>query len=151
MSSIKKAPDGRTLVMKGVVRESSSNFSSGRSRPTRPARATRWMMAFVDPPIAMLTRMAFSKASRVRMREGRRPSRAISTARRPLSSAMARRRESAAGMFAQPLSVMPRASARLVMVDAVPITMQWPALREMQLSISHHSSSLSRPARFSLQ
>ena len=67
--------------------------------------------------------------------------------RRPLSSAIARRRESGAGMLAQPGSVMPSASARLVMVDAVPITVQWPALRAMQPSISHHSSSLSSPVR----
>ena len=51
--------------------------------------------------------------------------------RRPLISAMARRRESGAGMLAQPGSVMPSASARLVMVEAVPITVQCPALRAM--------------------
>ena len=43
----------------------------------------------------------------------------------------------ARGSLAQPGSVMPSASARLVMVDAVPITVQWPALRAMQPSISH--------------
>ena len=42
---------------------------------------------------------------------------------------------------------MPIASARLVMVEAVPITVQWPALRAMHPSISHHSSSVRRPVR----
>ena len=39
------------------------------------------------------------------------------------------------------------ASATLARVLAVPITMQCPALREMQLSISKNSSSLSSPER----
>ena len=40
-----------------------------------------------------------------------------------------------------------QASARLVMVEAVPITVQCPALRAMPPSISDHSSSLRRPVR----
>ena len=115
--------------------------------PRRPAMAIRWMTALVDPPMAMSTVMAFSSAARVMMRDGRRSSRTISTMRRPLISAMARRRESGAGTLAQPGRVMPSASAWLVMVEAVPITVQWPALRAMHPSISHHSSSVRRPVR----
>ena len=66
---------------------------------------------------------------------------------RPLSSAIASRRESGAGILAQPGSVMPSASARLVMVEAVPITVQCPAVRAMHPSTSHHSSSVMRPVR----
>ena len=54
-------------------------------------------------------------------------------------------------MSAAPGKVIPRASARLAIVDAVPITVQCPALRETQLSISQNSSSLRRPARTSSQ
>ena len=50
-------------------------------------------------------------------------------------------------MAALPGSVIPRASAIDAIVDAVPITMQWPAERDMHDSTSHHSSSDRRPAR----
>ena len=43
---------------------------------------------------------------------------------------------------------MPRTSAKLVMVEAVPITVQWPAVRAMQPSTSLHSSSLILPMRY---
>ena len=52
-------------------------------------------------------------------------------------------------MAALPGSVMPSASAIEAIVDAVPITMQWPAERDMQDSASQNSSSVIRPARFS--
>jgi hypothetical protein len=78
----------------------------------------------VLPPIAMSTRIAFSKASRVRMRVGRRSSATISTIRFPVASARARRRESAAGIAALPGSVIPSASAIEAIVEAVPMTMQ---------------------------
>ena len=67
--------------------------------------------------------------------------------RRPLASAIARRRESGAGMAAHPGNVMPMASATQAMVEAVPITAQCPVLRAMPPSISHHSSSVSWPVR----
>ena len=44
----------------------------------------RWMGALVEPPIAELTLIAFKKASRVRMSDGFRSSRTISTMRRPV-------------------------------------------------------------------
>ena len=53
--------------MKGVSRDRRSKSDSGSGTPTRPAMAGRWTIAFVLPPIAMSTRIAFSKASRVRM------------------------------------------------------------------------------------
>jgi hypothetical protein len=110
------------------------------------------MMAFVDPPIAMSARMALSNACAVRICDGRGPpSRAISTARRPASSACASRRESGAGIAAFPGSVMPSASAIEAIVDAVPITMQCPEERDMHDSASHSSSSVMRSARRSDQ
>ena len=71
------------------------------------------------------TVMALSKASFVNISLGFGPcERAISTARRPVASAAAPRRESTAGMDAVPGRHMPSASTRDVIVDAVPISLQ---------------------------
>ena len=53
--------------------------------PVWRAMALMWIVALVDPPMALLTTMAFSIASRVMMSEGFRSSHTISTARRPVS------------------------------------------------------------------
>src|SRR5216110_508513 len=141
-------PEGRRFTRKGVERDSSSKRVSGSGTPARPARATRWMIALVEPPIAMSLLIALSKALAVRISEGRGPPPcASSTARRPLSSARARRRESGAGIAALPGRVMPRASAIEAIVDAVPMTMQWPDERERHASTSQSSSSVRRSAR----
>ena len=124
-----------------------SKSSSTKGTPARPAIASKCTTAFVEPPIAMSVRMAFSNASRVRIRDGVRSSRTISTIRLPLASASWYRRESTAGMAAPPGIIMPRASAIDAMVEAVPITVQCPALRDMQPSTSAHCSSPIRPAR----
>ena len=109
-------------------------------------------MALVLPPIAMSARIALSKAAAVKSSKGRGPrSSAISTARRPLISESTSRRESDAGMAALPGSVMPSVSAIAAIVDAVPITMQWPAERERQDSTSAISSSEMLSARRSAQ
>ena len=79
--------------------------------------------------------------------DGRKSSLISSTIRSPLRWANSIRRESAAGTLAQPVSVIPSASARLVIVEAVPITMQCPAERDMHASISQNSSPDIRPAR----
>ena len=80
-------------------------------------------------------------ASAVRKSRGFRSSHTISTMRRPVSVAMRPWRESAAGIEAAPGSVKPIASAAEVIVDAVPIVMQWPGERAMPSSISRHCSS----------
>ena len=49
------------------------------------AIALIWMGALVEPPIALLTAMAFSKAARVRTFTGVRSSWIIATILRPLS------------------------------------------------------------------
>ena len=53
-------PEAFTFASTGTVREISSNFERGRAIPKRPAMATRWMMALVEPPSAMSGLMAFS-------------------------------------------------------------------------------------------
>ena len=72
------------------------------------------------------------------MSRGFRSSQTMSTMRRPVSLAMRAWRESAAGIEAAPGSVKPSASAADVIVDAVPIVMQWPGERAMPSSISCH-------------
>ncbi len=57
------------------------------------------------------------------------------------------RREPGAGIAAPPGSVIPSASAIEAIVEAVPITMQWPDERDMHDSASQSSSSVMRPAR----
>ena len=53
------------------------------------AIALKWIGAFVEPPIAELTTMTFSKSSRVMIFDGRRSSQTISTMRLPVSYAFA--------------------------------------------------------------
>ena len=129
-SSIRYSPDGLRLARNGTLRESSSKRSSGRSKPSRPAIAGRWMTAFVEPPSAFSVAIALWKASGVRIWDSRRSSCTICTMRRPVMWASARRRESAAGIAAAPVSVVPSASAIDVIVLAVPIVLQWPSERE---------------------
>jgi hypothetical protein len=49
----------------------------------RPAMAFRWMTALVEPPMAALTRMAFSKASLVSTLDSVSCSQTMSTMRMP--------------------------------------------------------------------
>ena len=85
-------------------------------------------MAFVDPPIASKTRMAFSNASAVKILSMVKPSLAIFTAQVPVSSATRIRSAVTAGGVAPPGTVMPSASEMQAMVLAVPITEQVPTL-----------------------
>ena len=109
------------------------------------------MMALVEPPIAMWTRMALSKAGDVRIFSGVRSSQTISTMRRPAAAHMRGCAASAAGIEEAPGSVNPKASVIAIIVAAVPITMQVPKERAMPPSSSAQSASLMRPARFSSQ
>ena len=60
--------------------------------------------------------------------------------RRPAMRARTLRRASTAGKAALPGSPMPSASTIEAIVEAVPIVMQWPCERCMQLSASKNSS-----------
>ena len=146
------------LAITGTLRlnasKSSSEMAQGRPSAPLPARreiATKWMMALVLHPSAMATARAFSKFLRVSMRAGVRSSHTISTTRRPHCVAMRWWLASTAGIDEAPGSVMPMASAMPIMVAAVPMVMQVPALRAMPPSISIHCTSLMLPARRSSQ
>ena len=131
--------------MVGTSRPSRSQSSRPMSTPTRPAMAMRWTTALVEPPIAPLTRMAFSKASRVSTLESRRSSAAMATMRRPTAWARTLRRESTAGIAALVGSAMPSASTIEAIVEAVPMVMQCPAERDWPASASMKSSTLISP------
>ncbi len=108
-------------------------------------------MALVDPPSASTAVIALSIAAAVTMSRGFRSSHTMSTILRPLSVAIRACRESAAGIDAAPGSVKPIASVAEVIVDAVPMVMQWPGERAMPFSISSQVSSVIFPARSSAQ
>ena len=109
----------------------------------RRAIAMRWITAFVEPPTAAFTRIAFSKAWRVMRLDRRTSSFTICTMRRPASRAITLRRASTAGNAVLPGRPTPSASTIAAIVEAVPITMQWPWERCMQLSASWNSSRVS--------
>ena len=78
--------------------------------------------------MASSIRKAFPNAAGVITLSGVNPSSAIATARAPVASACRSLSAWTAGMAAPPGSIMPRASAVRAMVEAVPITMQVPAV-----------------------
>ena len=128
--------------MVGTPRPSRSQSSRPRSTPSLPAMAIRWITALVEPPMAPLTRMAFSKARRVRIWDMRMSWRTSSTMRRPAIWASTPRRESTAGMAALSGMPMPSASTMLAMVEAVPMVMQLPAERLCPCSAAMKSSTV---------
>jgi hypothetical protein len=104
----------------------SSKRSSFKGMPARPAIAMRWISALVEPESACTTAIALSNASAVKISDGRRFSHTISTMRRPVALAMRGCAESAAGIETAPGRVSPSVSTAEVIVEAVPIVMQWP-------------------------
>ena len=114
------------LAMTGILRLAASKWSSVIAKPARRAIATMWMTALVEQPIAIATVIALRKARSVWILSGVRPSRTISTMRRPAAAHMRMWLESAARIDDAPGSVMPITSASAVMVEAVPIVMQTP-------------------------
>ena len=104
------------------------------------------MNSLVEPPVADNTRMALSNAGGVMTSSGRVPARASSTARTPVRSARSRRRDSTAGTAAEPGNAIPSTSAAMVIVVAVPITLQTPTVGAKTPSSSSHSASLMRPS-----
>ena len=56
-------PDGVILAITGTCREIASKRAMSSATPTRRAMAMTWMMALVEPPSAMCTLMALSKAA----------------------------------------------------------------------------------------
>ena len=119
--------------------------------PARPAMAIKWIIALVEPPIAISTAVALSKAASVMISRGFKSSHTISTIRRPQAEAIKACAVSTAGIEEAPGRVIPRASDSAIMVAAVPITIQVPAERDMPPTTFSIFSSSIRPARRSAQ
>ena len=150
-SSMRNLPVGRMSASSGVRRETRSKSSSVSFVPARPARAIRWTMALVEPPMAISVVTAFSKAARVAIRDGRTSCQTISTARRPQATARRECADWTAGMDAAPGKMKPSASTTQAIVAAVPIVMHTPGERAMPSSISRQASQLIFPAQRSAQ
>src|SRR3984893_19265845 len=130
----------------GVRRASSSKRSSVKVNHARRARAIRWTIELVGPPRASTDVIALSKDLSLHKSEGFKSPQTISTILFPVSEAYCAWRESTAGIDENPGNVKPSASAALVIVEAVPIVMQWPADRAMPVSMPFHSIFVIFPA-----
>ena len=69
-SSMWYEDDGATLHSVGVLREMASMRARSYGTPASCATASAWRIVFVEPPIAMSSASALSKASRVAMSRG---------------------------------------------------------------------------------
>ena len=148
---MRKRPAGRRSARRGVRRDISSKRSRRSATRARPAMAMRCKRAFVEPPSAMSAMIALSNEAALRKRRGFKSRQMFSTICRPDCAAMRQCDASLAGMEDAPGKVRPSVSAIAVMVEAVPIVMQWPCDRAIPSSTSRHCSSVRLPARFSAQ
>ena len=110
--------------------------------------ASRCSTTFVDPPIAIATAIAFSKASWVRMSRGLIPCRSNSRAVCPARYAESSFRLSTAGIEASPGSDMPSASMAEAMVLAVNSPAHDPSPGHATLSSSFSSASVILPCEW---
>ena len=109
--------------------------------------ASRWSTALVEPPSAMTTAMAFSKAGLVMIWRAVMPWRSRLTTASPERWAKPSRRRSTAGGAAEPGSDMPMASATDAIVLAVYMPPQAPSPGQIARSILSTCSRLILPAR----
>ena len=118
-STAAKRPPGFRSHRRGVRREMRSMSSSVNSTPTSFAIAIRCRTALVDPPEAATAAVAFSKAVRVRIWDGRRSAARTCMTIRPTSSAALSLFESMAGIELKPTGDTPNVSSTMDMVFAV--------------------------------
>ena len=145
-SAITYFPDGFRSAKKGVRSLTAWKSSMLRSMPTECAMAIRCRTAFVEPPVMFTSIMAFSKASRVRMSDGR-----ISSFKRVFMAPPAARHSScfafdSAGLEEEPGSVMPITSMAVAIVFAVYMPPQAPPPGQACRIISKRCSSFISPA-----
>lgn len=86
----------------------------------------RWMIAFVEQPVAMATAVALAVEVFVTIRSGVGSSQTMSTMRRPQAATMRFWPASGAGMEEATGRDRPKPSAIDIMVEAVPMVMQVP-------------------------
>ncbi len=110
------------------------------------AMASRWSTALVEPPWAITTAMAFSKAFRVRIWRAVRPAAIASASTRAEAAVLSAFSASTADIVDEPGRLIPIASIADDMVLAVNIPPQAPAPGQAFFSISISSSRGSLPA-----
>mmetsp|Transcript_809 Transcript_809/g.3145 ORF Transcript_809/g.3145 Transcript_809/m.3145 type:complete len:206 (+) Transcript_809:652-1269(+) len=147
-SSITYLPDGLRSAMKGTRSEFACQSSSVRSMPTERAMAMRCSTALVEPPSAMMSVMAFSKAGLVMMSRGHRFFSIMALSATPAFLHSSIFSGSSAGMDDEYGSVMPSASAADAIVLAVYIPPQAPAPGHELRTMSARSSSSMAPAMY---
>ena len=105
------------------------------------------MIAFVDPPTAASTVVAFANPAGVNTSEGRTPPKTRPTIRRPASSASDNCTGSPAARTAEPGSARPSVSAMIAIVEAVPIVLHAPTPWPRQVSSRAQAADGKEPAR----
>ena len=128
--------------MCGTLRAIASISSSVTSMPSSCAIAGRCSAAFVEPPMATTTAIAFSNALRVRMSLGRMSSLSSCSTRLPAQRHSSVRSGASAGIEALNGSAMPSASLAQAIVLAVYIPPQEPAPGQAAHSSSFCSDSV---------
>jgi hypothetical protein len=146
MSTMWYLPCGLVSAMWGTLAAMWLKSSSSSSTCDSCAMASRCRTAFVEPPSALTTAMAFSKAGFVMICRGRIPASSSPTTARPESKAKSSRRRSTAGAAELPGRHMPSASAADAIVLAVNIPAHEPSVGQARFSISPSSFSVIVPA-----
>jgi hypothetical protein len=138
------------LRTRAVVRVASDVVTEPARVPLRAdvvrAIASRCRTALVEPPTAMITAMAFSKASRVSRSSGRILLAIASTSTSAERAALSAFSGSSAAMVELPGRLMPIASIAELMVLAVNMPPQLPAPRQAFFSTAVSRSSSILPA-----
>ena len=145
MSTMWYFPCGFVSARCGTRAATRLKSSNSNSRSASKAIAMRCSTAFVEPPRAMTTAMAFSNAPRDMIWRGRMPRRSRFITAWPLAKAMSDRRVSIAAAEAEPGSDIPMASPTAAMVLAVNIPAQLPMVGQAARSIDSSSSSSMSP------
>ena len=140
-------PCGFMSAMCGTRAPTRLKSSSSSSTRASFAIASRCSTAFVEPPSAIVTAIAFSNASFVMIWRGRRSISMRFITARPDSYAKSSRRRSTAGGDAEPGSAMPIASLIDAIVFAVNMPAHEPSVGHARRSISPSSFSVIVPGR----
>ena len=143
---VTKRPEGLRSHSTGTRPRMVSKSSMVRGTSAAWAMARRCSTALVEPPSAMTTAMAFSKALRVRIWRAVRPAAMASARTRAEVFVLSAFSASMADIVDEPGRLIPMASMAEDMVLAVNIPPQAPAPGQAVFSISMSSSRGSLPA-----
>ena len=145
---VTKRPEGLRSQSTGTRARIVSKSSRARGTSAAWAIARRCSTAFVEPPIAITTEIAFSSAFRVRIFRAVRPRRIASASTRADSAVLSAFSASSAAIVDEPVRLIPSASKAEDMVLAVYIPPQAPAPGMAFRSIASSSAWGSLPASY---